>query len=335
VVVGGDITIVERPGRVGGLEIRQRPGDCWFVKRVVDRSSLVALEHEARALRLLGHDERLSGLAPRRCSFDPGDGLLVRELVEGRPVCELAAPTDAVVTELGHALAAIRAHEGIGRATGQQDRAERPWALSMHRPSAADLRWLSPASRKLIRDLQAEPDVGRQLDAVRHSWRDASFIHGDVRWTNVILRTGGATGGWGIALVDWESAGLGDPRWDQGCVLAQLLSDGLLAILAARESGASVPPAHDAAELGAVRNRVRRLSEASAVAGTSGEDSDSILRAVTFAGVRLMQFGIEIAQDHAAPTPRSVIHMQTGANVLRDPSRAAFALFGLPEPGSP
>ncbi|WP_107774185.1 phosphotransferase family protein [Nocardioides sediminis] len=91
--------------------------------------------------------------------------------------------------------------------------AERPWPrFVVEHPPAVDL-----ASTVLT------PVVARRLGSTAESWRSTRLMHGDVRWANCLVDGGG-----GIALVDWEYSGLGDPAWDLGCALAEHLAWGPL-----------------------------------------------------------------------------------------------------------
>jgi aminoglycoside phosphotransferase (APT) family kinase protein len=57
--------------------------------------------------------------------------------------------------------------------------------------------------------------------AARASWTASAWAHGDVSASNVLVAADGAR------LIDWESAGLGDPSWDLAG--ARMLADGLAA----------------------------------------------------------------------------------------------------------
>lgn len=45
-------------------------------------------------------------------------------------------------------------------------------------------------------------------------------VHGDFQGNNILLET---SGGGGLRVIDWENAGMGDPAWDLGHLLASLI----------------------------------------------------------------------------------------------------------------
>jgi hypothetical protein len=67
---------------------------------------------------------------------------------------------------------------------------------------------------------------------------------------------------------------------------------------------------------------------------TSGDQAKerSVLRAVRFAGVRLIQMAVEDAQSASELRAHTVCLLQLGMNVLQRPTEAATLLLGLPVP---
>ncbi len=59
------------------------------------------------------------------------------------------------------------------------------------------------------------------LDAAYEMARPVSgcLVNHDMKWDNIALQPSGS--GFRPVLVDWELAGLGDPAWDLGCLLAE------------------------------------------------------------------------------------------------------------------
>lgn len=80
-----------------------------------------------------------------------------------------------------------------------------PWpmldVLPAHMDSARHHAW--PA-----RIIQAARDCADVMDMARRQWTSTGWVHGDVSPANIVLTPGGAR------LIDWESAGTGDQRWD-------------------------------------------------------------------------------------------------------------------------
>ena len=156
--------------------------------------------------------------------------MLASELLDGRSVDAVAVTRSGaspdVAAGLGTALAMLHTIPP-GDDPRSSGAPELPWAMSLHRPRLRDLEWLSEGSVDLIRGVQRDAGICDLIDAARGAWRQNTLIHGDVRWSNVVAadvedaRDGQAS----VRLVDWELGGVGDPAWDVGSVLAQLVSD--------------------------------------------------------------------------------------------------------------
>ncbi len=199
------------------------------------------------------------------------------------------------------------------------------WSLKVHRPEPALLASMTPARRRLLRIVQGESAMFDQFDAVRASWRGETMIHGDLRFDNVLV-VGGASPG--VRLVDWETVQVGDPAWDVGVVLQELVVRWL----------SGMPQAASLGALERVSSARYPLAEVKTTAGAfwagyrSTAEVDSaglLLRAVRFSAVRLVQTAWEDSVFDQELTSRAVLALQTGANVLADPERAISDLYAL------
>jgi hypothetical protein len=112
------------------------------------------------------------------------------------------------------------------------------------------------------------------------------LVNQDLKWDNIVLRQ--SLGGVRPVLLDWELAGLGDPAWDLGCLLAehQVRSDTPVrldqpaeALLEGYASGAALR--------------------------TGARDAFS-RRVVLAAGLRIGQLGLEVAHTPSSGTPDAV-----------------------------
>lgn len=331
-VVAGDVVIRERAGRRGGLAIQRGHGDAWFLKRDAPSPAGGALRHEARVLRELERHPSLAGLAPAVRSFDPRQGELVTRLIPGVSLRDAASPDAGVpadaAAELGSALGRLHQTQGGAHAIAPESSAP-PWALSLHRPRARDLASLSPASLELVRLLQRQGGTCARVDALRAGWRAQTLIHGDLRWDNVIRRGVGAGPPGGICLVDWESAGIGDPAWDVGSVLGQLIGDWVQSETRRAGGPEDRLPRDQGGEMARVHATAAAFWGAYVEGGTDEAPAELLGRAVRYGGVRLLQLAVEIAQSSTAPGWASLSHLQVGANVLDGPELAAAALLGF------
>lgn len=84
----------------------------------------------------------------------------------------------------------------------------------------------TPVGPFLDRDhgaVAADPLLRVVLDALRREWWPTAVVHGDVGSRTVVLAPADH-GGVRVVLADWDRVGLGDPAWDLGCLLAEILA---------------------------------------------------------------------------------------------------------------
>ncbi|MEA2690079.1 MAG: Phosphotransferase enzyme family [Candidatus Eremiobacteraeota bacterium] len=105
-----------------------------------------------------------------------------------------------------------------------------------------------------------------------------AFLHGDVRWENVIV-----AGDDEAVLIDWEDAGRGAPAWDVGCLFASFASYAIRA----RVLFASVLRAE--ALDAVVHEQVAGAWRAYRADSENARDTSFLLAAIRCAGLRLAE----------------------------------------------
>ena len=194
-------------------------------------------------------------------------------------------------------------------------RDDAPWVLSLHRPKLDALRYLSAASIELIRTAQADARVTSGLDELRDGWRNETLVHRDVKWANCVAYDprGGARATQ-IKLVDWEMAGWGDPAFDVGSAF----NDFLGYCERGQRPLSSVQPA--IAAFWRAYLRARALDERAA--------ARLLVRAIRFAGARLLQSTFEHTQETPHVTGRVTAGAALGATLLSAPRRRPPTSWG-------
>jgi Ser/Thr protein kinase RdoA (MazF antagonist) len=94
-----------------------------------------------------------------------------------------------------------------------------PWLLTSLEPVWAGYPWLPEQCARFLQRLSASPFFREMLSYLQQSWRRSALLHGDLRWSNILLDPAVDR----LYLVDWELAGAGDPAWDIGAVISDLL----------------------------------------------------------------------------------------------------------------
>lgn len=341
-LVDDDLVVVDDSRRHRNYQVISRGGPSYFVKCGADPERSAALDREARNYRYL-HSARagLTAFVPGLRAYDRHRSLLVVELLPGgqdlrRYQSHPSRFSTVLARSLGRALAAVhRARWGPGPAAGDEvphESGARP-TLAAHLPGPAFVRAASGASIETMKIIQRHAGLGAELERLQSGWRGTAMIHGDARWENFIaLPRTGASRRTRIKIVDWESGGIGDPCWDVGSVLGDYLSVWLTSIPVTISSPPERLVGLAGLPLSAMQPGIRAFwaAYARAMALHGPAAADTIVRAVRYAGARLVHAALEEAQSSARLTGTVVLILQLSHNILQRPEEAAAQLLGLP-----
>ena len=216
-----------------------------------------------------------------------------------------------------------RLHDGID----ERSPTDAPRVLSLHRPTVQALGELTPESIKVLKIVQAEPGIGRELDRLRAGWSPRAPVHNDIKWDNVLIAVDDPSQG--VRVVDWEHAGRGDPLWDAGSAIAGYLSAWLFSIDGRPGDDPDALPERATYPLEEMAPAISALWTAYLARRRKGADGDGdVERATRYAGARLLATVYEVTQAGSDINAHLVLHLQLGANLLQQP-RVALARLGL------
>jgi len=330
-IVDGDLVVADSSRRNINFEVLRERGRSYFVKQGVGDDRRRTVMHEAAMYDVLAASPALELLAPRRLLWDAEDCTLVVELArEAESLAALHRRRRRVPVNVARAL---------GRALGTLHQTTSPYAergrfrnytptlFEVHRPALSAFTWMSSGTLEIVKMVQRSDGLVQSLEQVRRDWRIEALIHGDVRWDNC-LWLGGA--GARLTLVDWEMAGAGDPCWDVGTALSEYVGAWVAASPLVPEMAPEAIARLSSLPLTDVQRATRALWRAYADTMELGAAADEwCLRAVRYAGARLVEMACETARSSARATEDAVYLLQTGANILERPLDAAVELFGL------
>lgn len=175
---------------------------------------------------------------------------------------------------------------------------------------------LGPAGLQLFHRVQRAPRVVQRLVwLLETETRDtAAFVHGDLRQPNVLVTRGG------VAFVDWEQSGLGDPARDLG----MLLADDFAAYVAPRDRRERLTfPAlrrHARGLVGGWRAELERLS------GVAPRAMET--RVVAWLGEALLRRVYTLAHHDGALGAHGEHVLEAAETLLSAPGRYARPLLG-------
>jgi aminoglycoside phosphotransferase (APT) family kinase protein len=337
-VVDGGLRIVDmsRRNRVFVVTSDGEPG--YVVKQPSDGDD-AGVRHEATVLeRLRAADPRLAAQLPAPVSYDPAAGVLVLEAARdardlrarharGRFSRELAA-------RVGRALALL--HATPTATLGEQGTPWDPrWALRLHHPTLTTAQhMLTGAASELVRMMQQSQELCTALDELHASLRETALIHGDVRWDNVL--TAGAPSGASprrsrVLLVDWESAGRGDPSLDLGAFFGEYLHAWVRSIPIVDPADPGRLLAHAGRPLAHMRPALQAfwLSYARHSPAAAPELDRRLRRAASCAAARVLTGAFEGSLLRHELRGSAWFALQLSLNILRRPDEAIVHLFGI------
>ena len=334
-VLDGDVVVRDVSSRNRNFSVEASNSPCFFLKQGLTPDATSTIAHEAAVYQRLTRNGALAKHLPAFFGYGAGDGVLVLELVrEAADLRSLHVRTGgfsfAPAALVGAALGALH-RNGHASEFALAMQPAFPWVLWVDRPGTRLFRDVSAAGLELIRMVHAAPGFPQSLERLRAKWRSETLVHGDVKWDNCLVHTaeGGAEE---LRLIDWESAGLGDPCWDIGSALSHYLSFWLFSIPV---TGAVAPerlPELASYPLDSMKPALSACWTAYVDERALGtrEASEDLLHAVEMAGARLVQTAFEAAQMMQQLTSSLVLHLQLALNILQRPEQAATQLLGLP-----
>lgn len=341
------LQIEEVPGRNRNFRVLGGAGRNFFLKQA-PRGEIGAngpLAVEASLYDWVAREATATALRPvfpHRRHYDSERSILVLDHVEAAhphvlegqasPDC-LAAARRLVASALAecHGLPVPR---DIGIGVALPDAA--PWVFDLARPAPASLRELAPAQLSVIQALQTQSGAMAALDRLRDEWQPTRLVHGDFKWSNVLVEQDSAGIPVALLLLDWEMAQLGDPAWDVGAVLHAFIAEAVLGLeltdgtspeAAAGLLGTLLPsllPAHRDFWSGYLA--ATRLTDAEAEA--------LLHRLAPHVAARLLKSAYEWSQAEVRMPRSAAAILQLGINMLLRPDAAREVVLGLGVRGS-
>jgi aminoglycoside phosphotransferase (APT) family kinase protein len=335
-VVDSDVLVRDISRRNCVFTLERDNGPSYILKQGIGSLGVPAIAHEAAVLRYLCDAvPDVRRIIPRFHDYDAENHILTVEFIpNARDLRAYHMRRGRFPTSLagacGQALGALHTYN-IGERPALTSLPP-PWVLSIHRPNTSVFRDTSEASLELVRIVQRYPDLCTKLDELRAGWRHEAVIHGDVKSDNILVFVADRSRGTaGVKIVDWESAGPGDPCWDIASLLSSYVSFWLLSIGIPKNPTAETLPGLARYPLTQMQPALRSLWSAYAKRrGFNRKRSvESVVRTVEYMAARLIQTAFESAQTSSDLTGTNVLHLQLSLNILERPHDAAMDLLNL------
>jgi hypothetical protein len=215
------------------------------------------------------------------------------------------------LASVGQALAVV--HRAIAPGTTREVHV--PLGVSLYKPSLELYRNSSQGNVQLLAAVHSEGTLRDHLSVLHRSWQHSSFIHGDVKFDNIVSSE--CDGREISVLVDWEFSGQGDPRWDVGSAVGELLHLWLRDAVS-RELGMCAPSENErrgARALEQARLLTTTLLESYYFAAGKPFDGTFPAECFGFAVARLLQTAYEVGQFRSDLDLYAVKAVQVAANI--------------------
>lgn len=339
-VVASDLLIEDVSRRNRIFRISSERARSYLVKQGITDEGSAAIEAEARFLRAIGKLRELNQVrdfVPSLVAYDHSNRILVvnliKDAVDVRSYQGRTGRFSLTLTQqLGIALASLHQDTQALAINGAgQFGASPPWVLSV-RATAADLVHTSPAGLRVHQLLQSAPTVATHLRRLQSLWAPGSLVHNDLKWDNYLACRSSSTRRFDrLALVDWETASIGDPCWDLGCVLSDFLSLWVLSMPLTDTTEIDSLPQLARFSLESMQPAADRFWRAyvSARRYTPAESETVLARSMEFAGARIIQTAFEQTQMRSELSGNVVALIQLAQNVLDQPLKASRILLAL------
>jgi len=334
-IAEGDLLVLDTSRRNSNFKIISERGPSYLIKQGFGPRRAAGIDNEAAIYTLLhgqsGHRSPMDRFLPILKYHDSKKHLLITELLPnaispGEHHHRTGRFSTRIASEIGRALSILHDLEITNNPKSKIQNPKSippPWILSAHHATIELYRQMSNANLQLVSAIQRMPGAGDRLEELRNHWRHTCLIHYDLKLENIIVAPGRRPR---VKLVDWELAGLGDPLWDVGSIMADYLAAWLLSIPVtgnhppdrflelARYPLSKIQPA--------TRSLWRAYSEK---LNTYNPHST-----MGYVAARLIQTAFERSQTASLLTGEALTLLQVAANILERPQEASIHLLGIP-----
>ncbi len=334
-VTDGSLRLVGAGGRNLTRRITSAAGPAYVVKQ--GRAGDPLRRREAAVYAYLGCRGDLRDHLSAVLHDDPDGDVLVLEHVDGEDLRQFWARRRRCPVRLTVRTAAVLATlhrpapDSFPTDLCEPSIVEGCVPISVHRPNDRLFETSSAACVELISLVQSDDRLCEALDRVLDEWQATAVIHSDIRFENVVAVHRGP-GRADVRLVDWETATVGDPCWDLGCLIAEYVHHWVASIPMTQAATAAEQASLARFPLSAAQAAIRRVWTAYTGRPTLDptDHVGQLVRMTRYVGARTVARAFELGQQSSALTASAVCHLQVGATILTDPRAAATALLGIP-----
>jgi thiamine kinase-like enzyme len=350
-IIKSDLAIINLSRRNCNFNIVSNSGSSYFLKQQIkkgrtENSSVGSVAYEAKFYQACSQklsNKEFYQYLPGYYGFDETKNVLIVESMKvlvtlGEYYSRRRRFSQLIARELGKAFA--RLHQiSINEIDGVKEIIDfsknAPWIFSLPQPD----QWIyfnsSVANIEFVKVLQQSNELCQSIDELGKKWKSISLIHGDFKWDNCLVSLQHSPHSIPrIKIVDWELCCIGDPCWDLAAVFAEYLHSWIASIPLSPGSQPDQFLQHADVPLQKIQPATRSFWESYTRCMHTESDriSKSLIRAIKYTGIRLLQITFEELQNKITISNKEICTIQVAENILRSPVEAAVQLLGLSLP---
>jgi hypothetical protein len=183
-----------------------------------------------------------------------------------------------------------------------------------------------PSEQQSMQLIYQSPEFIQLIRAQQSEWQPTTLIHGDLRFNNFLIQEGyPETAPFGLKLIDWELADLGDPLWDVASVLQSYITLWVISeIGGTNDQTKTIDLDHFKPTIKAFWNRYVAQMNWDGI-----QERKELLKTIGFCAMRLINSCFEATPHVDNLQPFSAQTLQISLNLLRWPEEGAQAMLGL------
>jgi hypothetical protein len=172
------------------------------------------------------------------------------------------------------------------------------------------------ASAQMEKLIMEDREFCSLIDEVKSMWRPEFFIHGDMKWSNLLINEASE-----IKIIDWETSDIGDPYWDVAGILHNYIYNAY--------SMNQRNPSNSMHTIQKMQSCAHRFLH-SYLSQSSIEEREFIpFRLLPFIALRLIQTAVE-STGYYQELPENTLKMiALSRQILMHPEEAAVELLAL------
>ena len=345
-ILSGNLRIISAARRNQNFIVQRDNANGCLIKQPADAlgGSFETLRTEANFYEVCSKFDSLSEIRsfiPSRLFFDASSSVIVLKLIENAwslwDYYRNFSPDSidgSISRQIGGCLGVL--HRDFSNFFSehpeyfQSIRKDPPWVFTIHKPSPEMLALISPANYEMLRRLQNDQAAFKHFDMLLNLWSSHTVIHGDIKSDNILVRHTVREPGQ-IFLVDWELVQFGDPAWDLGCMLQDLVLFWINTLPPRPTLGESVNSG--SYRLAVIHDACRAVWQGyERSAGLIETNNRALLRkTVLFAGARLVLAAYEMSAHESRMPSTAMVLVQLALSIFSSPETAQVQIFGIYE----